>query len=334
MSEIQEPGPDRDSVEATASYGGPGWVGRVGSHGDDVRGGTVWHDCGTPTEWAPLREVVLSAPSSRIRDIHDPDAWLMFEAPDFDRLVGQADEVAAFYRDCGIRVHMVRPPAPPPPNFLFMRDVFAVTPEGALLGRLAGEVRAEEGRFAAAGLAEIGVPLAWIPRGTATFEGADLLWIDPKVVLLGVGCRTNVHAREQLTETMASMGVDVIPVELPSGVQHLLGVVNFVSGDLAVVHGDKAPGALSTILNDRGFEQIEVRSSDEVDRGGGMNFVTIEPRRIVMPSGCPATRAAYEERGIRCHELDVSEYLKAAGGLACLTGILQRGGDPAEPEGR
>jgi N-dimethylarginine dimethylaminohydrolase len=43
-----------------------------------------------------------------------------------------------------------------------------------------------------------------------------------------------------------------------------------------------------------------------------------------MPARCPRTRAIYEAHGIECFEVDVSEYIKAAGALGCLTGILRR----------
>jgi N-dimethylarginine dimethylaminohydrolase len=56
-----------------------------------------------------------------------------------------------------------------------------------------------------------------------------------------------------------------------------------------------------------------------------MNFVTLAPRHLLMPAGCPRTRARYEARGIRVEEVDVSEYLLAAGGIGCATGVLARG---------
>jgi N-dimethylarginine dimethylaminohydrolase len=48
------------------------------------------------------------------------------------------------------------------------------------------------------------------------------------------------------------------------------------------------------------------------------------PRHVLMPAGCPLTRAAYEAAGISCQEVEIGELLKAAGGMGCLTGILSR----------
>ena len=64
--------------------------------------------------------------------------------------------------------------------------------------------------------------------------------------------------------------------------------------------------------------------NDELNIMLGMNFVTLSPGKIVMPSGAPEIKAKLAASGIEAHEIDVSEYLKGAGGLACLTGILRR----------
>ncbi|NTV13071.1 MAG: hypothetical protein HGA96_03920 [Desulfobulbaceae bacterium] len=44
---------------------------------------------------------------------------------------------------------------------------------------------------------------------------------------------------------LSGMGVEVVEVALPVGVQHLLGVLNFVDRDLAVVNGRKVTEQLS-----------------------------------------------------------------------------------------
>ena len=73
-----------------------------------------------------------------------------------------------------------------------------------------------------------------------------------------------------------------------------------------------------------GLELLELPESEEVVRRGAMNFVTLAPGHLVMPSGCPVTRGLYRSWGLKVDELEVSEYLKAAGALGCLTGILER----------
>lgn len=308
-----------------ATYGGCGWHPRPDSLAEEIAAGHIWHPCGSRTEWEPLREVVLSWPGEEINFQGEANAQLMLARPDLDRLRRQTDGLIDLYEGEGVTVHLARPSALPPPNFLFMRDLFWATPQGVILARPAARQRAGEERFAAEALAGIGVPIIFHPRQRATFEGADALWLDSTTVLLGVGVRTNEEGANQLAALLAGMGIEVEKTALPLGVQHLLGVVNFVDHDLAVVNGAKAPPELLGLLASHGVRTIILPPDDELRLSLGMNFVTLAPRRLVMPANCPGIRKQLEREGIDVMSAEIGEYLKAAGGLACLTGILRRG---------
>lgn len=66
---------------------------------------------------------------------------------------------------------------------------------------------------------------------------------------------------------------------------------------------------------------------DPADRAAlrAKNVVPLGPRAVLMPSGCPRSRATYEAHGVRCVEVGVYESLKAAAGPGCLTGVVRRG---------
>jgi N-dimethylarginine dimethylaminohydrolase len=51
------------------------------------------------------------------------------------------------------------------------------------------------------------------------------------------------------------------------------------------------------------------------------NAVVLE-HDIVLPEGAPKLVATLDERGYRCHELPMSEFLKAGGACKCLTMFL------------
>lgn len=308
-----------------ATYGGAGWQPRPTSLAEEISAGGIWHPCGYCSEWGQLKEVVLSWPGEEINFKGEANEQLMLARPDLDRLRRQTDGLIDLYEGQGVMVHLARPSTLPPPNFLFMRDLFWAIPEGVILARPAARQRAGEERFAAEALAMIGVPIILHPHGHATFEGADALWLDCKTVLLGKGVRTNGEGAAQLRGLLAGMGIEVVEILLPQGVQHLLGVVNFVDRDLAVVNGAKASPELLGLLASQGVRAIVLPADDELRLGLGMNFVTLAPRRLVMPAHCPGIRKRLEQEGIEVMSAEVGEYLKAAGGLACLTGILRRG---------
>ena len=115
--------------------------------------GTIWAACGVACEWAPLREVLLHRPGAELA-ADDPNAALMLERPDPERVRAQHDGLAAAYRAAGITVHYVDPWESPPPNQVFVADIMLATPEGVIVGRPASPVRAPEARWVARRLAE------------------------------------------------------------------------------------------------------------------------------------------------------------------------------------
>ena len=311
----------RNHVPAT--YGGPEWKSRQLTHVRDVEDGFIWHRCGSSSEVDRLRSVVLARPHPGMFGVGDPDDHLLLEWPDPQKLYSQAESIKHFYETQGINVYWAHIESGFP-NFLFQRDLFFMTPEGAVLARPASLQRSGEARFAAMLLSKLGIPLLATPRGKALFEGADALWLTPKTILVGVGLRTNLHGADFISGLVRDMGIDCIRVAVPHGVQHLLGIVNFLDSNLAAVRSDTVTKELLTVLRDFGIETISCNTGREISESLGMNFVTLSPREIVMPSGCPRLCEQLRSSGVTIHELEISEYCKAAGGLACLTGIIHR----------
>jgi N-dimethylarginine dimethylaminohydrolase len=316
------------------TLGGAGWSPRTADHGGEVRAGKLWRRCGYRSEVAPLREVLLARPPESLAAVTDADAQLMTETVDLGRLRAQTDAVAEAYRRHGVTVEIADVPDTADPNVIFLRDLFFVTEHGAILGRTAATQRAGEERHAAAALAALGVPILRTVAGSATFEGADALWARPDVVLLGCGFRTDEAGARVVRETLAEQGAEVVVLPLPpgGGAQHLLGSVVFVDHDTAVVHTAAASPELRAVLDRLGYRVLELPPDEEVVRRRAMNLVALAPGLVLMPAGCPDTRRALEKAGLDVDTVEVGEYVKAAGALGCLTGILRR--DDTDKEGR
>jgi N-dimethylarginine dimethylaminohydrolase len=199
-----------------------------------------------------------------------------------------------------------------------------MTPGGAVVARMASAQRAGEERHAALALATAGFPILATVAGTATFEGADALWFDPGTVVVGTGFRTSGGGVSAVRAVLRDQGVDVVEVPLGPGVQHLLGAVTLLDERLAAIHATGATPQLRELLSRRGYRLVEFPVDRELTEGRGMNFVTLGPRRVLMPAGCPAARRRLESAGVDVECVEIGEYLKAAGGLGCLTAILTR----------
>jgi N-dimethylarginine dimethylaminohydrolase len=236
----------------------------------------------------------------------------------------QHDSLAETYRDAGVTVRYVEPSRVPPPNLMFVADLVFMTPEGAILGRPASMVRAGEERLVARRLAELGIPILRGVRGNGTFEGADAAWLDSETVLLATGLRTNDEGANQVATLLGEMGVEVVRVGLPCGAMHLMGQLRIADRDLAVAWPGRVPHRAVEVLRGRGCRILFLPDEMEAERGMALNFVTLSPRRIVMPSGNPVTRSLYEGAGVACLTVEVDELARAAGGIGCLTGVLER----------
>jgi len=313
-------------ILTTAAYGGEGWSPRTASLRQEI--GQVWGACGVGVEWSPLKAVLLHRPGPELEEVADPDAAQMLALLDAGRAREQHDALAQAYRDAGVAVHYVEPAETPTPNLMFVADLMFMTPEGVIIGRPASTVRAGEERFVARRLADLGVPILRSVRGQGTFEGADALWIDPQTALVATGMRTNAEGAAQVAGLLREMGVEVITVGLPYGAMHLMGTLRFADRDLAIAWPGRVPYAVVDALRARGYTVLFIPDAGEAVRGMSLNFVTLGPRRILMAAGNPITQAFYEDAGITCQVVEVDEILKAAGGIGCATGILER--EPGE----
>ncbi len=306
-----------------AAYGGDNWSPRIATHRDEI--GDVWACCGIDSEWRPLQAVLLHRPGDELLAAqNDPESAQMLGAVDIDRAQTEHDTLAEAYRGQGIEVHLVEPQTTSEPNLMFCADLFAMTPQGAILARPASTVRAGEERHVAYRLAALGIPILKTLTRDATFEGADLMWIDESSAIIGRGLRTNDAAIDQLETLFAEIGCTLIALDLPFGVMHLMGLLRIVDADLAIAWPRRTPHRCVELLRERGFRVEFPRLVDDSASHRGINFVTLGPRKILMVDGLPGVQSAYEALGIECLTASTEALSRAAGNVGCLTGVLRR----------
>jgi arginine deiminase len=305
-----------------SAYGGKNWRPREKSHRAEI--GSLWRSCGIDSEWMPLQSVLLHQPGIEWETLSDPNDAQMLSVPDVELASQQHTCLADAYREAGVTVHYVDPDAKPPPNLIFCADLFFMTPEGAILARPASSVRAGEERWVARRLADLGIPILKTLRANAVFEGADALWVDHRTVLIGKGIRTNRQGVDQVCTALHEMGVVTMVIDLPIGSMHLMGMVRFLDSDLAVAWNYRLAWSAVELLRERGFRVEFVPDENEASQNSAFNFVTLGPGRILIPANNPISQSFYQSLGIECHTVEISELSKAAGGIGCLTGILER----------
>ena len=276
-----------------------------------------------------LRRAALTLP---VPNWPEPTDWNLSqyrEPVDFAALADEIRALAKVLTACGTEV-LLHEPAPQPDqlpryNGIFVRDQFLLTPEGAIVGRMGSVPRAGEEREATSLLATAGVPILASIRGEGCFEGADALWLNPGLVMIGVGNRTNRAGVRQVKAVLSGLGVRTVVVPMPGSVQHLLGLVQVVARDHVIVRAAYAAPPLLAALAQAGMSCTGLRESAEITERMAMNVVIVAEGEVVMPAGCPQTRRLLEDAGLRIRaEADCRQLARAAGGLACATGILAR----------
>lgn len=276
---------------------------------------------------------MLYCPSTSFDHSRAPDEMLFLSEVTANELARGLKGFAAAYKRCGVEVVVVDPSLvndKQTPNAVFQRDVAWVTPVGAVIGRMAAEARAGEERAAAACLTRAGTPVAMTVRGEATLEGADLLWLRPRLVMCGVGKRTNEAGYSQVRSLLASHDIRAVGVPVPARTQHLLGAVQIVSATRAFVRSEIVSEKLGTELRAAGYEVVDVPESPEVRDAFAFNLVAIGPDAVITQDSSDFRRFL-ESRGVEvAAQVDARYHARAGGGLACATCVVERelvGGD-------
>lgn len=283
------------------------------------------------SEYSVMNAVMLYRPDSSVGDFPDPESILHLAPINQSALMQEFDSIESTFNSLGISVLMVDDQSLSADqnyryNMMYCRDLFFMTPKGAIIAQMANDIRAAEPLYATRTLQRHGVPLLHTVSGAARFEGADALWIREDLVLLGTGNRSNRQGFEQVSAVLEKQ--EVRCVEVPSKqtrTQHLLGTVQVVDRNLALVRYEITAPEIVRLLEDYGISCVLVPENEEVVGRQAMNIVTVAPRSIVMTAGCPETRRLFVQAGLTiAAELEISQLLRGAGGLACATGIVGR----------
>lgn len=312
-----------DKTFGTAAYGGAGWVARETTHQQELGG--LWRNYSLDSEWNTLKAVLVHCPGEELKiNAEDPESALMLEALDIELAREQHKQMCDTYAKQGVEVHHLMPNQPAKPNHMFCADQLAMTPQGAILGRPAGQARAGEEVCVARRLADLEIPILRTLTGNATFEGADLMWLNENTAMIGKGHRTNQSAIDQISSTLGEIGCNTITVDLPFGTMHFMGMLRIADKDLAICWPRRTPLATVTALQDLGYQVVFPDCEDDAQSYRAMNFVTLGPRKILSVSGLDRFEPFFDNLGIENIKVDTAEISKAAGNVGCLTSVLAR----------
>jgi N-dimethylarginine dimethylaminohydrolase len=247
--------------------------------------------------------------------------------PDALGIAEEHEELQAALAAAGAEVVVAETAADGNLDAVYVYDPAIVTDRCAILLRPGKIERRGEVEAMRADLQAAGVPIAAQLEEPALAEGGDTLWLDDQTLVVGLGYRTNEAGARQLAEALPE--VEVLTVDLPhyhgpGEVMHLMSLVSPLDQDLALVYLPLMPVRLVELLQERGYELVEV--PDEEFESMGCNVLALGPRVALALNGNPETHRRLEAAGVDVRVYSGEELSrKGDGGPTCLTRPLERG---------
>ena len=255
---------------------------------------------------------------------------LRFSAPpDLDRASREHDLFVGALCTGGAHVHLLPRAERTTLDSIYVRDASIVCERGLILGAMGKAQRVDEpaAQERACLSGQMPATVAGRIESPGRLEGGDVIWLDPRTLVVGRGYRTNADGIRQLRAILGD-DVEVVEVPLPhwqgqQDVMHLMSLISPIDLDMAVVYSRLLPVPFREWLLDRGIHLVDV--PDEEFDSMATNVLALAPKRCLMLAGNPRTRAALERAGTDVIEYEGIEIsVKGAGGPTCLTRPIER----------
>jgi dimethylargininase len=272
---------------------------------------------------APLQRVLVCEPRP-----HDLRFWRDYgwqTEPNAAGIAREHEALCELLAEAGAEVVFAETLVEGNPDAIYVYDPTLIADDGAVLLRPGKRARRGEPEALSVDLARAGVPIAGHLNEPALAEGGDLIRLDERTLLVGLGYRTNRAGADRLAELT---GLDVVRFDLPHWhgereVMHLLSLLSPLADDLVVAYPPLLPARLAQLLAERGIEIVAV--PDEEFDSMGANVLALAPREALVVEGNPETRRRLERAGVEVTSYEGRELSKGDGGPTCLTCPLLRG---------
>ena len=271
---------------------------------------------------APLRRVLVRPPQAGDLRFWREYGWRA--EPEAAGIASEHEALCELLAGAGAEVVLAEAPVKDDPDAIYVYDPALMADDGAVLLRPGKAGRRGEPKALGIDFARAGVPVAARLDEPARAEGGDLIRLDERTLVVGLGYRTNQVGADALAKLTS---LDVVTLDLPhwhgeGEVMHLLSLLSPLAGDLVVAYKPLLPVRLAQLLAERAIEIVEV-PEDEFESMGA-NVLALAPRVALVVEGNPRTRGRLERAGVEVLAYEGRELSKGDGGPTCLTFPLVR----------
>jgi len=282
----------------------------------------------------PLRRVIMKSPVTAWKDTNNVKKhWKdlhFISQPKFDKAVLQYNQLISLIESFGTEILMLPKNDETNLDSIYTHDAGIATSEGIVICNMGKEVRKNEPKALKNYLLENNIPIIGEIKDTGIIEGGDFIWINERTVAVGEGYRTNKKGIQQLRDILGNQVDDIIPVPLPhwlgpENCLHLMSNVSPIDDNLFLIYPKLLPVKFIKFLKSLNIKLIRV--PDKEYQSMACNVLSLAPKKCIMMSGNPITKALLESNNVEVFTYDGSEVsLKGAGGPTCLTRPIYRQG--------
>ncbi|MFZ2900116.1 MAG: arginine deiminase family protein [Saprospiraceae bacterium] len=260
-----------------------------------------------------LKKAILCPPGKEYVTVWDKEAHHIVEFADLKKAAEQHHILKSILQNRGCEVVELQE-LNGHPNSVFTRDAALCTPQGYLKMQMGLETRRGEEVWLEKALQSLGVPRAGSIELPATAEGGDVI-LAGHVAFVGHSSRTNAEGVEQLSSWLTFMGYKVRVAEIPDRFLHIGGAMSMLGPHRVLCCENVFPKNFF-----EGFETVEVPDH----AFSCANVICLGEGEVVAERSNRDTIAALRHEGITVHALDLSEFVKGAGGPSCLIMPVER----------
>ncbi|MGB9233025.1 MAG: arginine deiminase family protein [Terriglobales bacterium] len=211
---------------------------------------------------------------------------------------------------------------------VYTHDASLPTDHGLILMHPSKPNRVPEARAHASLGAELGIPILGEITPPGCTEAGDIVWLDPRTLLVGHGYRTNRAGIGQMRALLAPKGIDVLSAPLPYGpgpsaCLHLMSLMSVL--DQRTILVDLPWLAVETVelLRGRGFRLLEIESGERDSLA--CNVLSLGGGRLIALDQNVGTNERLRQSGFEVFTFTGIELcINGSGGPTCLTRPLLR----------
>jgi N-dimethylarginine dimethylaminohydrolase len=210
----------------------------------------------------------------------------------------------------------------------YAHDASLATDFGLILMRPGKKNRIPEGEAHRAFCRTAEIPVLGEITAPGTTEAGDMVWLDSKTLLIGLGYRTNASGIAQMRALLQPHGIEVLQAPLPYGAGpaeclHLMSLMSVLDEKTMVVDLPWLAVETVELLRSRGFRFIEIDATERATLA--CNVLSLGSKRLVALQENPKTNARLKAAGFDVKTFPGSEVcINGSGGPTCLTRPLAR----------